>query len=41
MPGFNDMHTHAVVAVDQTPTYWPLLIANGITGIREMSGSAA
>jgi predicted amidohydrolase len=41
VPGFNDMHTHAMAAVDQTPTYWPLLIANGITGIREMGGSAA
>jgi imidazolonepropionase-like amidohydrolase len=41
VPGFNDMHTHAMVAVDQTPPYWPLMIANGITGIREMSGSAA
>src|SRR5579871_3586297 len=41
VPGFNDMHTHAMVAVDQTPPYWPEMIANGITGIREMAGSAA
>ena len=41
VPGYLDMHTHAMSAVDQQPTYWPLMIANGITGIREMSGSAA
>ena len=41
VPGYLDMHTHAMSAADQQPTYWPLLIANGITGIREMSGSAA
>ena len=41
VPGYLDMHTHAMGAADLQPTYWPLLIANGITGIREMSGSAA
>ena len=41
VPGFLDMHTHAMAAVDQQPTYWPLMIANGVTGIREMGGSAA
>lgn len=41
VPGFMDMHAHAMVAVDQQPSYWPLMIANGITGIREMGGSAA
>ena len=41
VPGLLDMHTHAMGAVDQQPTHWPLLIANGITGIREMGGSAA
>ncbi len=40
VPGYLDMHTHAMFAAAQSPTYWPLLIANGITGIREMSGSA-
>ena len=40
VPGFNDMHTHTLDAADLTPTYWPLLIANGITGVREMRGSA-
>jgi len=39
VPGFLDMHTHAVPMADKTPPPWPLLIANGITGIREMAGS--
>ncbi len=39
VPGFLDMHTHAMAAADQPITFWPLLIANGITGIREMAGS--
>ena len=41
VPGFLDMHTHAMAAVDQQPSHWPLMIANGITGIREMGGSEA
>lgn len=41
VPGFNDMHTHALVSADQLPSYWPLMLANGITGMREMSGSEA
>ena len=41
VPGFLDMHTHTLDAADATPTKWPLLIANGITGVREMTGSAA
>ena len=41
VPGYNDMHTHAIDAVDLQPTNWPLFIANGITGIREMRGSSA
>ena len=40
VPGFLDMHTHAMQAADSDPSYWPLLIANGVTGIREMGGSA-
>ena len=40
VPGFNDMHTHTLDAADLTTTNWPLLIANGITGVREMRGSA-
>ncbi len=41
VPGFNDMHTHALGSADQQPSYWPLMLANGITGVREMSGSEA
>lgn len=40
IPGLLDMHTHALPVADKQPNYWPLLIANGITGIREMAGSA-
>lgn len=40
VPGYLDMHAHTVAFADSQPTYWPLLIANGVTGIREMSGSA-
>ena len=40
VPGFLDMHTHALAAAAQSPTWWPAMIANGITGIREMAGSA-
>lgn len=40
VPGYLDMHTHAIDAVDSQPTNWPLFIANGITGIREMRGSS-
>lgn len=41
VPGYLDMHTHALNSADPATTTWPLMIANGITGIREMSGSAA
>ena len=40
MPGYNDMHTHAMASADQAMPFWPAMIANGITGIREMAGSA-
>jgi len=39
VPGYNDMHTHTIDAADLQTTNWPLLIANGITGVREMRGS--
>ncbi|NML43901.1 amidohydrolase family protein [Ramlibacter sp. G-1-2-2] len=39
VPGFNDMHTHALPRVQQQPGVWALLVANGITGIREMAGA--
>ncbi|AME27135.1 amidohydrolase family protein [Burkholderia sp. PAMC 26561] len=36
VPGFLDMHAHAMVHVDENPSYFPLMVANGITGFREM-----
>ncbi len=39
VPGFLDMHTHAMPAADAPQPLWPLLVANGVTGIREMMGS--
>jgi len=41
VPGYLDMHKHSMVAADSQSTYWPLLITNGVTGIREMAGAAA
>lgn len=41
VPGFLDMHAHVMDAADASPPHWPLLIANGVTGVREMSGSDA
>lgn len=41
VPGYNDMHTHVLDMADQSPTYFPQMIANGITGFREMAGSTA
>ena len=39
VPGFNDMHYHVLDFIDTVPNYWPLMVANGITGYRGMSGS--
>jgi hypothetical protein len=39
VPGYLDMHAHVVDRADMSVTPWPLLIANGITGFRQMSGS--
>jgi hypothetical protein len=39
VPGFNDMHAHVVDKADLKPPAWPLMIANGVTGFRQMSGS--
>ena len=39
VPGFLDMHAHVMDAADASPPHWPLLIAHGVTGVREMSGS--
>ena len=41
VPGYLDMHTHTLAAADAPTPPWPMLLAHGITGIREMSGSAA
>jgi len=41
VPGFSDMHTHVMQAADSTPSFWPQMIANGVTSFREMAGSAA
>jgi imidazolonepropionase-like amidohydrolase len=39
VPGYLDMHAHLVDRADMQTPPWPLLIANGITGFRQMSGS--
>ncbi|MES2582340.1 MAG: amidohydrolase family protein [Pseudomonadota bacterium] len=40
VPGYLDMHTHSLpAAVFQKAPHWPLLLANGVTGIREMAGA--
>ena len=41
VPGYLDMHTHAMPAPGQAQAPWPVLLAHGITGVREMSGSPA
>ncbi|MBP0638819.1 amidohydrolase family protein [Cupriavidus sp. AcVe19-6a] len=41
VPGYNDMHTHVLDQADLPPTHFLQMIANGITGFREMAGSAA
>jgi imidazolonepropionase-like amidohydrolase len=40
VPGYNDMHTHFFDTPTDQPQTAKMLIANGITGIREMRGSA-
>jgi imidazolonepropionase-like amidohydrolase len=39
VPGFLDMHTHAIFDADKKPAYWPMFLSHGITGIRDMAGS--
>lgn len=41
VPGYLDMHTHAMPPAGQPQSHWPVLLAHGITGVREMSGSPA
>lgn len=35
VPGYNDMHTHVMEAIDLQPNFFPLMIANGITAFRD------
>ncbi len=37
VPGFVDVHAHAVDTAALTPTYFPLFLANGVTTLREES----
>ena len=37
VPGFLDMHAHAVDTANLQPSFFPLFIANGVTGFREES----
>jgi hypothetical protein len=37
VPGFVDMHAHAVDTANLNPSYFPLLLANGVTAVREES----
>jgi imidazolonepropionase-like amidohydrolase len=39
IPGLWDSHVHAFVFPWQADRYFPLLIANGVTGIRDMGGA--
>lgn len=39
VPGYLDMHTHSMPFANAPVPHWPLMIANGVTGIREMAGS--
>lgn len=41
VPGFNDMHTHALGTLSNPPGDFPVLLAKGITGVREAGGSPA
>ena len=41
VPGFLDMHAHAVDTATLHPSFFPLLIANGVTGFREESVTPA
>lgn len=35
VPDYGDMHTHAMVRIDVNPSYFPLMIANGVTSFCE------
>ncbi len=38
VPGYSDMHTHALPRAAQQPHLWPLFVAHGVTSVREMAG---
>ena len=40
VPGYLDMHTHAILSANKSVPPWPVLVAYGVTGVREMAGSA-
>jgi len=37
VPGFVDVHAHVVETANLNPSYFPLLLANGVTAVREES----
>lgn len=39
VPGYLDMHVHAVDEAQHSPGFWKLFLAHGVTGVRQMSGS--
>ena len=38
IPGLWDMHVHSLWNVERPSTFFPLFLANGVTGVREMGG---
>ena len=41
VPGYLDMHTHALGSLAKPPGDFPVLLANGVTGVREAGGTPA
>jgi hypothetical protein len=41
VPGFMDMHAHAIESANLHPSFFPLFVANGVTGLREESVTPA
>ena len=40
VPGYLDMHAHGMRTPENQPNTWRLMLANGVTGFRQMNGSA-
>jgi len=38
IPGLWDLHVHTLWDADRPPLFFPLFLANGVTGVREMGG---